>query len=137
MKSFKDKLNSAVSAYDSTPSLPSKATLAMAAQALNMTFGPILKEYLSSFGYLGCGAVELYGINESQGLNSDMVKTTLNILEFAPSCSGYAVIDNRGDGIYVLCDSNDRVFVMPDNPSAQPRPLGLCLDDYIISRLNG
>ena len=137
MNSFKDKVEMEMSECDRSSALPSKATLAMSASAMGMTFGPLLREYLSSFGYLGRGDVELYGINERQGLNSDMVRTTLNLLEFAPGCRGYAVIDNRGDGEYILCDSSDQIFAMPNSPTENPRPLGVSLDVYVISRLKG
>lgn len=137
MNSFKDKLDVVTSECDRASALPSNATIVMAERAMGMTFGPLLREYLSSFGYLGRGDIELYGINERQGLNSDMVRTTLNLLEFAPGCRGYAVIDNRGDGDYILCDSGDQIFAMPNSPTENPIPLGICLDAYIVSRLKG
>jgi len=137
MSTFKEKLEASISDYDCTPSLPRSATLAMAARAMGLSLGPILTEYLSAFGYLGRGGVELYGINESQGLNSDMVKTSLNVQEYCPCCAGYAVIDNRGDGDYVLCDAHDQLFALPDSPQGKPIPLGVRLDDYIITRLKG
>ena len=137
MSALKEKLSMSIPDYVCATSLPQASTLAISARALGMTFGPILQDYLSTFGYLGRGSVELYGINERQGLNSDLVKTSLNVQEYQPACEGYAVIDNRGDGEYVLCDAQDQLFVMPDSPRGRPKSLGLRLDDYIIIRLKG
>lgn len=120
-----------------TPSVPSRETLKEVESALKCRLGKQMKEYLLSFGSLWKGAIELYGVNEMQKLDSDLVKTTLNVAEYYDKTQGMVVIDNLGDGQYVFCDQNDMVFKMPIEVSDAPIPLNIDLAHYLCARLNG
>ena len=48
---------------------------------IGISFGEQLKKYILEYGYLGYKHVELYGVNNFQGVNSDMVNKTVRLNE--------------------------------------------------------
>lgn len=95
--------------FSSNPA--SVATIAAAEQTLNLSFGPQLRNYLNQYGYLGCGSVEFYGMNERQKLNSDLVNQTRYLHDYFPDTWGFAALENLGEGAYALVNRNDEVCV--------------------------
>ena len=121
---------------DVSPNPPTAQTVEAAESAVGFRFGTMLKSYLMAFGYLGYGAVELYGINEIQKSKSDMVKTTLNIREYHKGCEGYVVIDNLGDGQYILCDQSDMIYELPEDNNTPPVSMSMNLMQYVVKRFS-
>ena len=136
MDTLKEVVKSKLGEVDVSPNPPTEQTITAAEASIGFKFGRMLKSYLLSFGYLGHGAIELYGINEIQKCQSDMVMTTLNIREYHRGCNGYVVIDNLGDGQYILCDKNDIVFRLPEDCNLPPVCLDIDLLQYIINRFS-
>lgn len=136
MDMFEEVIKNQFGGAEVSPNPPTKQTIQSAEDAVGFRFGPMLKLYLTRFGYLGYGAVELYGINEVQKCQSDMVKTTLNIREYHKGCEGYVVIDNLGDGQYVLCDQQDMVYELPEDANVTPVPMRVNLVQYVVKRFS-
>ena len=110
-------------------------TLVKIEKTLTIKFGPLLREYLLAYGYLGRRAVELCGVNEVQKELSDLVMTSKNLYEYAPQCRGFVVIDTIMDGQRVLCDQNDRVYLEPIGEKLRPITLDQNVLDYMVGRL--
>lgn len=137
MNTFKDEIKNKiiekianVGVSDAPASLE---TVQAAQKKLGCVFGAMLKNYLTEFGYLSFGYFEMYGINERQKLNSDMVKSTEMLHEAFSVTRGKVAIENLGDGYYILCDNQDMVYeFIPDENSQALNPLGKNLLTYII-----
>lgn len=96
--------------------------------------GKQLIEYITTYGYLIFGDVELYGITARQGIEeSDMVKQTLYLHKYFPSTKGYIALENQGDGDYYIVDSTDTVYEFISEQD-KLNNTGLKLFDYIIKR---
>ena len=136
MDTFEEIIKNQFGDADVSPNPPTKQTIESAEEAVGFRFGAMLKSYLMSFGYLGHGAVELYGINEVQKCQSDMVKTTLNIREYHKGCEGYVVVDNLGDGQYILCDQKDMVYELPEDDNTPPVSMNMNFMQYVVKRFS-
>lgn len=101
---------------------------------LGISFGEQLKEYILEYGYLGYSNVEMYGINSSLKLESDMVKQTLYLHKYYPNSIGYIALENIGEGDYAVVDCNDFVWELITENGAKLNSSGLKLYDYILSR---
>ena len=77
---------------------------------LDVEFGPLLKEYILKYGYIAYDHVEFYGINSTQGINSDMISTSKKLHNLSEQTRGLIAIENQGDGDYYLVDSNDNMY---------------------------
>lgn len=77
---------------------------------LNLKFGPELREYILTYGYLAFQSVEFYGINSIQGLDSDMVKQTIYLHKYFEKTNEYVALGNLGEGKYALVSQDDLVF---------------------------
>ena len=80
-------------------------------------FGCLLKRYILDYGYLGYRHIEFFGINNVQGINSDMLHKTFWLHENFAKTKNLIAIEDQGDGDYYLVDSNDLVyrFVVANN----------------------
>ena len=136
-ETLKKLVTSNIIGVEFTTRVPSCETVNAVEAALNCRLGKQMKEYLLSFGSLWKDSIELYGVNEIQKLDSDLVKTTLNVAEYYDKMHGMVVIDNLGDGQYVFCDQNDMIFKMPVEVSDPPISLNVDLAHYLCARLNG
>ena len=101
---------------------------------MSVKIGNKLKEYIIKYGFLSFEHIELYGINSKQGTNSDMVKTTLMVHEYYPSTKSMIVLENRGDGDYILVDNADNIYELDTSINTNVIPLNKGLFDYIIDR---
>lgn len=100
---------------------------------VNVLFGEQLKNYIVEYGYLGYKYIELFGINNYQGINSDMVNKTLCLHKKFEKTRDLIAIEDQGDGDYYLIDSNDMVyrFVLANNELV---PQKIDLFEYILQR---
>lgn len=100
---------------------------------VNVHFGEQLKKYILEYGYLGYKHVELFGINNCQGINSDMITKTLRLHEKFDKTRDLIAIEDQGDGDYYLIDSNDIIyrFVLTNNELV---PQKIDLFEYILRR---
>lgn len=105
-------------------------------EAIGVKLGTKIKEYLLKFGYLAYKYVELYGVNSRQGLISDMVKSTINIHKDFPITTSFIVLENIGDGDYILVDSNDYVYEFIPTLNNDIKALNKQIDEYILERFN-
>lgn len=136
MDNFKQQILSSLhESFDQCKFPPSEATLKAVQETIpQCIMGSQLISYLSCFGYIGKDYIELYGVNEKQGVQSDLVRQTLFLNENYPITKGYIAIENQGDGDYILCDSNDMVYeFIPENGLAVV-PLQKTLLQYIVDR---
>jgi hypothetical protein len=136
MENFTSHINNLISDKIVAPILPSEQTLAMSEKRLNFKFGPELREYLQDFGFILFSGVELMGINERQKERSDLIKTTEFLREDYSCMNSYVVIENVGDSLYVVCDTNDRMYEFIIGTDSTPQPMNIDLHQYICKRYN-
>lgn len=100
---------------------------------VDVPFGEQLKQYIVEYGYLGYKHIELFGVNNHQGLNSDMVRKTLYLHEKYEETKELIAVEDQGDGDYYLVDSFDLVyrFVEANNELV---PKGIDFFEYILKR---
>lgn len=111
----------------------SEADIPVMETMCNAKFGPQLKQYLLSYGYLAYGFIEFYGINRKQGFQSDMVAQTKYLHHYFPNTEGCIAFEDQGDGDYYLVDSNDMVYRFFSSEVAM-EPQAMKLNDYILQR---
>lgn len=104
---------------------------------INVEIGSQLKEYLLNYGFMIYKFVELYGINQRQGIESDMIKVTNNFHLTFPDLKKYIVLENKGDGDYIIVDSMDNVYEYEPSYSKDIMALNQSLSDYILDRFEG
>lgn len=119
--------------YTKTPA--NDSIVKKAESKLGVKFGPQLYKYLTQYGYLGYEHVEFHGITKQQGLNSDMVKDTLNVHTLSQDTRNMVVIENQGEGDYFLVDSEDKVYEFDVN-MGKVVPTKYSLFRYIEHRFN-
>lgn len=110
-----------------------KDMIKQAEKMVSVHFGKELTEYLLKYGYLGYKHVEFFGINRTQGLESDLVKQTSYMHEQFPVTSDLVAIENQGEGDYYLVDSSDNVYEYDTNEK-RLRKTGNKLFDHILQR---
>lgn len=101
--------------------------------AVGVKFGKELREYLLKYGYLAYEFSELYGVTESQMLNSDIVKETRYLHEYYPITNALIAIEDQGEGDYFVVDSKDQMYEFDSEIETLTR-LNLSLFEYITSR---
>lgn len=102
---------------------------------LDAKIGDQLRDYLINYGYIGCGFVEMHGINRRMMMRSDMIKDTMMMHEQHPNTKGLIVIENQGDGDYYLVDSSDNMYRYLEERD-QLTNLHINLYEYISKRLS-
>lgn len=102
---------------------------------LDAKIGNQLKEYLTNYGYIGCGFVEMYGIDRRMLMRSDMVKNTMLMHEQHPNTKGLIIIENQGDGDYYLVNSSDNMYRYLEERDHLTN-LHINLYEYISKRLS-
>lgn len=118
---------------DCTSNLVSYIDLIEFSKLVGCKFGPILKEYLLSYGYIGYKSIEFYGINSKQKESSDLISQTLYLHKYYPKTLGLIAFENQGDGEYYLVDANDKVFCY-NSETDQLAETNLDLVEYILKR---
>ena len=67
--------------------------------------------------------------------NSSIVRNTAYLRDAFPGkLSGMALLEDRGDGAYVLCDETDRIWFFTPELSIDPTDSGMDLIDYTLKR---
>lgn len=102
---------------------------------LNVKFGKQLREYLTTYGYLGYKHIEFMGITGKQGLYSDMVRNTSTLHFLYPVTGKFTVFENLGDGVYSLVDADDNMYYFPTE-SNKIIKINLKLFEYIAKRFS-
>ena len=135
MKSFKTIIESSIPEALKVLAIPEQETIQEAGIVLGMRFGPQLTEYLRSFGAIAFGTVEFNGLTEKKKNNSSIVRNTAYLRDAFPGkLSGMALLEDRGDGAYVLCDETDRIWFFTPELSIDPTDSGMDLIDYTLKR---
>lgn len=100
---------------------------------LGVKIGFQLREYILKYGYLGYKHIELFGINNHQGLKSDMINKTVLLNGCFEKTKGMVAIEDQGDGDYYLIDEKDHIyrFVEANNEIV---PQDVDLFEYILKR---
>ncbi len=100
---------------------------------IGVSFGEQLKKYVLEYGYLGYKHIELFGVNNSEVTNSDMIKKTLRLHTRFEKTKDLIAVEDQGDGDYYLVDSDDRIyrFIAPNNELI---PMNIDLFEYILKR---
>lgn len=118
----------------STKNLVDKLACKEIERDLQVKLGQQLKKYILTYGFLSYKFIELFGVNSKQGLNSDMIKNTKYLHEKYPSTCSFVVIENAGDGDYILVDSNDNTYEFIPTLHKELKNLNQKLFDYIYIR---
>lgn len=77
---------------------------------VGVKIGEQLKDYILKYGYLGYEHIELFGVNNFQLADSDMIRRTLFLHEHFDVTEGFIAIEDQGDGDYYLVDCNDMIY---------------------------
>ncbi len=101
---------------------------------LDVKVGEQLKKYIIDYGYIGYEYIELFGVNNIQGIKSDMIQQTIFLHEKFDATNGLIAIEDQGDGDYYLVDSEDAVYRFIAG-SKQLSAANLSFDEYLIKRL--
>lgn len=120
---------------DFTKNLVNEKELLQLEKSVGVTFGPQLKEYILTYGYLGFMAVEFYGVNSKQKEKSDLITQTLYLHKYFEKTQPYIAFENVGEGKYILLDENDTVYSYSSEQDII-QSLGLELNEYILKRFN-
>ncbi|MCM1991323.1 SMI1/KNR4 family protein [Oceanirhabdus seepicola] len=115
-------------------SLIDKKMLGDTQKEIGVKIGNLLSEYILHYGYLAYDYVEFYGVNARQGMESDMIKQTKYLHENFPCTKPFIALENRGDGDYILIDSNDSVYEFIPSMNNEMRTMDCNLFDYIYDR---
>lgn len=102
-------------------------------KTIGVSLGSQLKQYILEYGYLGYKHIELFGVNNFQGINSDMLNKTLRLHKISEKTIGMIAVEDQGDGDYYLVDSNDMIyrFILDNN---ELLPQNIDLFSYILQR---
>lgn len=135
MRSFQAEISEKIPKALKVLARPSAETIKDASVILGMTFGPQMTDYLSCYGAISFDAVEFNGLTETKRNNSSLVRNTLYLRDaFPDQLHGRVLIEDRGDGDYILCDQNDRVIRFTPENSLNVFDSGLDLIDYTLLR---
>ena len=121
-----------------TQYIPGQALVEQAESRLKTKFGPQLREYLLTYGWLSYEGVSLHGLTMATGLGSDLISGTESARKDTRYLNDYVVIYYEEGWSYIAVDSDDNVYewllscLWYDEP---PRSLGKKLNEYIIDRL--
>lgn len=118
---------------DCASNLVSFTNLIEFSNLIGCKFGPILKEYILTYGYIGYKSIEFYGINIKQREKSDLISQTLYLHKYYPKTHGLIAFENQGDGYYYLVDKNDMMFCY-NSELDQLTEAHLSLVEYILKR---
>lgn len=110
--------------------VPSRDEAAAMLASLELYNAKELERYLSTYGRLGCRSAMFYGMGDG---SSDMLDETVRLRLVCPTCSGYAVLEDLGGGLYALCDGHGRVFRL-DCGEKSLMDLHMQLEEYVLSR---
>ncbi len=135
MKRLNDAIKSTKMEVLSSKKLPGEELLRQSSKILNFKFGTQLAHYLTRFGFLAFGHVELLGVNCNQGILSDLILKNLRLREECSILKDYLCIEDMGDRDFVLIDPADQIFRF--NPESQKIPLKqkMDLEEYLLKRL--
>ena len=135
MKSFAAIIGKSIPEALKVLAIPSAETIREASFVLGMRFGPQLSEYLLTYGAIAFGAVEFNGITEAKKNNSSLVRNTVFLRDAFPGMlSRLAVLEDLGDGAYVLCDESDHIWRFTPETSLNLVDSGFDLIDYTLNR---
>ena len=112
---------------------PEECLIKEAEQSLNVVFGPQLREYLLTYGYLAYKFIELNGLNSNQKLMSDICIATKTKSKLFKELDGLVLIENQGDGDYYLVNGQDYIIRFCPESNIYEN-LNIKLFDYIIQR---
>ena len=119
---------------DYTKNLVSSEELKLLEEKINCKFGPRLREYLLTYGYIGFESIEFYGINSRQLERSSLISKTIYLHKYFPKTIGFVAFENQGEGDYYLVDEPDKRFNY-DSETDIFKEIKMNLLEYIINRL--
>ena len=135
MKTFSSTIAKEIPDALKVLAVPSPETVQNAAVVLGMAFGPEMSEYLSDYGAIAFGSVEFNGLTETKKDNSSLVRNTEFLREAFPGrLNGLALLEDRGNGAYALCDGFDRIWFFTPELSFDLVDSGMDLIDYTLYR---
>jgi len=102
---------------------------------IGVPLGKELIHYILKYGYLGYKHIELYGVNSSQFLDSDMLSQTLYLHKYFPKTAKYIALENLGDGNYAVVSSDDVVYEYSSEEDSLV-DTEMKLFDYIFNRFS-
>lgn len=100
---------------------------------VGVKIGEQLKDYILHYGYLGYEHIELFGVNNAQKTDSDMIQRTLFLHKRFDNTKGLIAIEDQGDGDYYLVNSEDAVYRFIAG-SKELLVTNMKLNEYILNR---
>lgn len=105
-----------------------------AEESLGISFGVELWDYLLTLGAVAYKGVELTGVGVRDDSHLNIVHKTKLVRDQWGSPEEYVVIEDLGDGLFELCNMNDRVFFIAEGGEIKDDQMSL--NEYIIRRLH-
>lgn len=135
MNSFSNIIAKEIPEALKVQAVPTTETVRNAAIFLGMSFGPELADYLSVYGAISFGIVEFNGLTEVKKNNSSLVRNTMFLRDAFPSkLKGMVLLEDRGDGDYVLCDLFDHIWFFKPELSLELVDSKMDLINYTLQR---
>ena len=114
--------------------LPSVELIGKAQEILSFSMGAMMQKYLLECGFLEFSFVEISGIYENKGLDSDLITNTLRLRKQYNQLEKYVVLEDKGDGDYTLCNEQDEIFNFIPTCSDEPTSIKYNLLQYFEKR---
>ena len=93
-------------------------------------------ELIETYSYLAYEDVEFFGINSELKEKTNLNKSTWLLHRNYEATKEFYIIENKGNGYYILVDGNDDIFNFFAGDSEKPEPINMKLFEYILKRFN-
>ena len=104
-----------------------------AEETLEVSFGEELREYLSTLGAISYKGIELTGLGVKDNSHLNIVYRTKLVRDQWAIPKEFVVIEDLGDGLFELCNMNDKVYFVAEGGEIKDDQMSL--QEYIIQRL--
>ncbi len=121
--------------YDCSTNLIEREDLDKYEKIIGIKFGPMLKNYILNYGYIGLNNIEFYGINNNQKEQSDLIIQTIYLHNTFNITKDYIAFENMGEGLYILIDDRDMLYKFISETS-ELLALNINLYEHISNRFN-
>lgn len=93
-------------------------------------------KFINEYSYLAFEDIEFFGINSELKEKSNINYNTWMLHKNYESTKGFYIVENRGDGYYILVDNEDNIFNFFAGDSEKPEAISMNFYSYVIKRLN-
>ena len=92
--------------------------------------------FIETYSYLAYEDVEFFGINSELKEKTNLNKSTWLLHKNYEATEGFYILEDKGDGYYILVNGNDYIFNFFAGDSDKPEPINMKLFEYILRRFS-